>query len=73
MLSQQGSLNQIWRKFKIAYSDFKLNELVKQFDLTLNENLDLFPDIPEVEPSENLKFSLNTVYIDTVEYYYSVS
>lgn len=57
----------------MAYSDFKLNELVKQFDLTLNENLDIFADIPEVEPSENLKFSLNTVYIDTVEYYYSVS
>lgn len=57
----------------MAYSDFKLNELVKQFDLTLNENLDSFADIPELEPSENLKFSLNTVYIDTVEYYYSVS
>lgn len=42
----------------MAYSDFKLNELVKQFDLTLNENLDSFADIPEVEPSENLKFSL---------------
>ena len=42
----------------MAYSDFKLNELVKQFDLTINENLDLFADIPEVKPSENLKFSL---------------
>jgi hypothetical protein len=32
----------------MAYSDFKLNELVKQFDLTLNKNLDSFADIPEV-------------------------
>ncbi|MEG4227396.1 hypothetical protein QUA35_20400 [Microcoleus sp. N9_B2] len=39
----------------MAYSDFKLKELVKQFDLTLNENQDLFGDAPEVEPSENLK------------------
>lgn len=29
----------------MAYSDFKLKELVKQFDLTLNENQDLFADI----------------------------
>jgi hypothetical protein len=39
----------------MAYSDFKVKELVKQFDLTLNENQDLFGDTPEVEPSENLK------------------
>ncbi|NJK70134.1 MAG: hypothetical protein HC789_17205 [Microcoleus sp. CSU_2_2] len=42
----------------MAYSDFKLKELVKQFDLTLNENQDLFGATPEVEPSENLKFWL---------------
>ncbi len=42
----------------MAYSDFKLKELVKQFDLTLNENLDLFADILEVESSEILKLLL---------------
>ncbi|MCL1474923.1 hypothetical protein [Argonema antarcticum] len=42
----------------MAYSDFKLKELVKQFDLTLNENLDLFTDILEVESSEILKVLL---------------
>lgn len=42
----------------MAYSDFKLNELVKQFELTISENLDLFADISEIEPSENLRFSL---------------
>jgi len=39
----------------MAYSDFKLNRLIKQFNLTLNENTDLFVDIPEVEPSEMLQ------------------
>lgn len=42
----------------MAYSDFKLNELVKQFGLTLKENLDLFAELPEVEPSEILKVLL---------------
>jgi len=42
----------------MAYSDFKLKELVKQFDLTLNENQDLFADISEVESSEILKLAL---------------
>jgi hypothetical protein len=32
----------------MAYSDFNLKELVKQFDLSLNENQDLFADISEV-------------------------
>jgi len=40
------------------YSDFKLKELVKQFDLTINENQDLLADIPEVESSEILKLWL---------------
>ena len=42
----------------MAYSDFKLKELVKQFDLTLKENQDLFADISEVESSEILKLAL---------------
>jgi len=42
----------------MAYSDFKLKELVKQFDLSLNENQDLFADISEVESSEILKVAL---------------
>ncbi|MEG4987812.1 hypothetical protein QUB08_18835 [Microcoleus sp. BR0-C5] len=42
----------------MAYSDFKLKALLKQFDLTLNENQDLFADISEVESSEILKVAL---------------
>ncbi len=42
----------------MAYSDFKLKELVKQFDLTLQENQDLFAHISEVESSEILKVAL---------------
>jgi hypothetical protein len=42
----------------MAYSEFKLKELVKQFDLTLNENQDLFAHISEVESSEILKVAL---------------
>jgi hypothetical protein len=42
----------------MAYSEFKLKELVKQFDLTLNENQDLFANISEVESSEILKVAL---------------
>jgi hypothetical protein len=42
----------------MAYSEFKLKELVKQFDLTIQENQDLFADISEVESSEILKVAL---------------
>ena len=42
----------------MAYSDFKLKELVKQFDLNLNENKNLFADISQVESSEILKLAL---------------
>jgi hypothetical protein len=42
----------------MVYSDFKLKEIVKQFNLNLNENQDLFADISEVESSEILKLAL---------------
>ena len=42
----------------MAYSEFKLKELVKQFDLTIQENQDLFANISEVESSEILKVAL---------------
>ncbi len=42
----------------MAYSEFKLKELLKQFDLTLKENQDLFADLSEVESSEILKVAL---------------
>ncbi|MEZ2225928.1 MAG: hypothetical protein ACBR50_06530 [Microcoleus sp.] len=41
----------------MAYSEFKLKELVKQFDLTLQENQDLFAHISEVESSEIVTYS----------------
>ena len=42
----------------MAYSEFRLNDLVKRFGLNINENLDLFADVAEVESSEYLKFWL---------------
>lgn len=42
----------------MAYSDFKLSELIKTFGLTLRESVDLFAHIAEVECSENLAFNL---------------
>ena len=42
----------------MAYSDFKLSELIKTFGLTLSETVDLFADVKEVECSENLAFNL---------------
>ena len=42
----------------MAYSDFKLSELIKTFGLTLTEAVDLFADVEEVECSDNLAFNL---------------
>ncbi|AFY83927.1 hypothetical protein [Oscillatoria acuminata] len=39
----------------MVYSDFKLNRIIKNFNLILNENTDLFVDISEVRPSEMLQ------------------
>ncbi|MDB9457713.1 hypothetical protein PN480_07575 [Dolichospermum circinale CS-1225] len=38
----------------MAYSDFKLSEIIQKFELTLNEVSGLFGDIPEEEPSNLL-------------------
>ncbi len=35
----------------MAYSDFTLEKVQKSFDLTISENLDLFANIPTLEPS----------------------
>jgi hypothetical protein len=43
----------------MAYSDFKLNEMVKIFDLTIREISDLFITVPEVECSEHLMTTLH--------------
>ncbi len=42
----------------MAYSDFKLDELVKKFNLTLREVSDLFGDILDVPPSDYLRLTL---------------
>ncbi|MGF1499135.1 MAG: hypothetical protein ACFB8W_20250 [Elainellaceae cyanobacterium] len=42
----------------MAYSDFKLNELVKKFELTLRETADLFGEVPDAAPSEHLALTL---------------
>lgn len=42
----------------MAYSNFKLDELVKLFGLTIRENSELFDTIPELECSEHLMTTL---------------
>jgi len=41
----------------MAYTDFKLSELIKIFGLILTEAVDLFADVEEVECSDNLAFN----------------
>lgn len=42
----------------MAYSDFKLKELVKQFSLILKDKNDLFAEVSPIQPSEYLEFTL---------------
>lgn len=44
----------------MAYSDFKLQEVVRKFGLTINEKVDLFTDTPERESSTILDAILKT-------------
>ena len=44
----------------MAYIDFKLQEVVKKFSLTINEKVDLFADTPERESSTILDAVLKT-------------
>jgi hypothetical protein len=38
----------------MAYSDFTLEKVQKNFDLTISEDLDLFANLPDLEPSSSL-------------------
>jgi len=42
----------------MAYSDFKLKELIKQFSLILKDKNDLFAEVSPVQPTEYLEFTL---------------
>lgn len=42
----------------MAYSDFKLDEVIKKFGLTLQEQSDLFGNVPAVAPSDYLALTL---------------
>jgi hypothetical protein len=42
----------------MAYSDFRLDALIKTFELTLREQSDLFEDVAEVAPSDYLALTL---------------
>lgn len=42
----------------MAYSDFQLKELIKQFGLILKDKNDLFAEVSPVQPSEYLEFTL---------------
>ena len=38
----------------MAYSDFTLEKVQKAFDLTISEDLDIFANVPELQPSISL-------------------
>ena len=42
----------------MPYSNFQIDDIPKHFDITLNERVNLFADIAEVEYSEHLAFIL---------------
>ncbi|MBW4539368.1 MAG: hypothetical protein KME43_09495 [Myxacorys chilensis ATA2-1-KO14] len=42
----------------MAYSDFKLSELIKDFSLTLRDSVNLFSTVGEAESSEHLNYTL---------------
>jgi len=42
----------------VAYADFTLSGLTKQFDLTVEERTDLYPDVPEVALREPFRSQL---------------
>jgi hypothetical protein len=42
----------------MAYSNFKLSDILKQFSITLNEKVNLFADVTQVKYSEHLNFEL---------------
>jgi len=42
----------------MAYSDFKLGDLIENFSLKMNETSEMFADVPEVECSEILTILL---------------
>lgn len=42
----------------MSYSNFSLNEAIKQFALTVKDKQDLFADITEIQPSEYLDITL---------------
>lgn len=42
----------------MAYSNFSLTSVIKQFSLTLKDKNDLFSDVTEVQPSDYLAFTL---------------
>ena len=43
----------------MSYSEFKLETVVKDFQITLQEVSDLFTECPEVQPSEHLSLTLS--------------
>jgi len=38
----------------MAYSDFKIDTIIKKFELIISENVNLFGDVSEIQPSEML-------------------
>jgi hypothetical protein len=42
----------------MAYSNFQLKDIIKKFDIIINEKFNLFEHIMEVEYSEHLAFTL---------------
>lgn len=42
----------------MSYSNFQVKDVIKNFDITLNEKVNLFKDIAEIEYSEHLAFTI---------------
>lgn len=42
----------------MAYSNFQINDILKNFKINLNEKLNLFAHIPEIEYSDHLAFTI---------------
>ena len=42
----------------MSYSDFTLPKVQREFSLKINEKVDFFADVPEVQPSDFLKETL---------------
>ena len=46
----------------MSYSEFSFSEVIEKFSLTTEERIDIFADVPELEPSPFLKQALTNYF-----------